>query len=102
MNFVGRLDARVTGPTPYHTVQDNNVPTIFGLAGNYKNSTRDAYTIVDLRVGVQADSWSITAFASNILNKSYINDDVVAPEFGGDFVAPGNLRRYGIEALFKF
>lgn len=102
MNFIGRVDARITGPTPYHTVQDNDVPTIFGLTGNYKNSTRDAYTIVDVRAGVQTDSWSITAFASNLFNKAYINDDVVAPEFGGDFVAPGNLRRYGIEALFKF
>lgn len=51
---------------------------------------------------LKADRWTITAFASNLFNKDYINDDVVAPEFGGDFVAPGNLRRYGVEALFKF
>ncbi len=102
MNFIGRVDARVTGPTSYHTVQNNDVPTIFGLTGNYKNSTSKAYTIVDVRAGVHTDRWSITAFASNLFNKAYINDDVVAPEFGGDFVAPGSLRRYGIEALFKF
>lgn len=102
VRFLARADARITGPTPFHTVQDNNVPTIFGLTGNYKNSTRDTYTIVDLRAGLQTDRWSVTAFATNLFNKSYINDDVVAPEFGGDFVAPGRLRRYGVEASFKF
>jgi iron complex outermembrane receptor protein len=102
LSFVSRVDVRVTGPTPFHTVQNNNVPTIFGLDGNYKNSTRDTFTTVDVRAGVESGSWSITAFASNLFNKAYLNDDVVAPEFGGDFVAPGNLRRYGIEASVKF
>ncbi|MEH6792437.1 TonB-dependent receptor [Parasphingorhabdus sp.] len=102
LDFTGRVDVRVTGPTPFHTVQNNNVPTIFGLDGNYKNSTRKTFTTVDVRSGIESDSWSITAFVSNLFNQAYLNDDVVAPEFGGDFVAPGNLRRYGIEAMFKF
>lgn len=102
LNFVGRVDVRVTGPTPFHTVQDNDVPTIFGFDGNYKNSTRETYATVDLRAGIGTDAWTVTAFASNLFNKAYLNDDVVAPEFGGDFVAPGQLRRYGIEAIYKF
>ncbi len=102
LNFVGRVDLRVVGPTPFHTVQDNNVPTIFGIEGNYKNSTRETYASVDLRAGIGTDDWTLTAFASNLFNKAYINDDVVAPEFGGDFVAPGQLRRYGVEAIYKF
>lgn len=102
LSFAGRVDVRVTGPTPFHTVQNNDVPTIFGLDGNYKNSTRDTFTTVDVRAGIESERWSITAFANNLFNKAYLNDDVVAPEFGGDFVAPGNLRRYGIEASVKF
>ncbi len=102
LNFTARTDVRVTGPTPFHTVQDNDVPTIFGIPGNYKNSTRDTFVTVNLRVGVETDRWSLTAFATNLFNQDVLNDDVVAPEFGGDFVAPGAARRIGVDATFKF
>ncbi|OYU33699.1 TonB-dependent receptor [Novosphingobium sp. PASSN1] len=97
-----RADYRVTGPTSFHTVQNNNVPTIFGLGANYTNSQRDAYGILNLRGGLKGDHWSLVAFANNVTKKRYLAEVIVAPEFGGAFVAPGALRTIGVEGTFKF
>lgn len=97
-----RADYRVTGPTFFHTVQNNNVPTIFGLGANYTNSQRDAFGILNLRGGLKGDHWSLVAFANNVTKKRYLAEVIVAPEFGGAFVAPGALRTIGVEGTFKF
>jgi iron complex outermembrane receptor protein len=97
-----RADYRITGPTFFHTVQDNNVPTIFGLNANYTNTQRDAFGVLNLRAGIKADNWTLTAFANNVTKKRYLAEVIVAPEFGGAFVAPGPLQAYGVEASFKF
>jgi iron complex outermembrane receptor protein len=102
LSFFARADFQVTGPTPYHPVQDNLVPTIFMIDANMKNSTRDTFTLVNARTGVQFGDLRFTAFASNIFDKNYVNDVVPAPEFGGDFVAPGTRRRLGLEVSYKF
>lgn len=97
-----RADYRITGPTFFHTVQNNNVPTIFGLGANYSNSRRDAFGILNLRGGFKGDHWSLVAFATNVTKKRYLAEVIVAPEFGGAFVAPGALRTIGVEGTFKF
>ena len=100
-----RADVRVTGPTWFHTVQDNNVPNIFsGLVGlgNFTNSRRSTYATVNLRAGAKAGNWSITAFANNVFDKQFLSEVIPAPEFGGDFVSPGSRRAYGVEATFNF
>lgn len=102
LKFSFRTDARIVGPTPFHTVQNNTVPTIFGLDANYTNSTRSTYTTVNMRAGVEGKHWSLTAFATNLFKQRYPEEVVVAPEFGGDFTAPGALRRFGVEAAFNF
>lgn len=97
-----RADYRLTGPTSFHTVQNNDVPTIFGLGANYANSERDAFGIVNLRAGIKSDQWSLVAFANNVTKKRFLADVIIAPEFGGAFVAPGALRTIGVEATFNF
>ncbi len=97
-----RADYRLTGPTVFHTVQDNDVPTIFNLGANFANSERDAYGILNLRAGFKGDNWSLVAFANNVAKKQYLAEVIVAPEFGGAFVAPGALRTIGVEATFNF
>ncbi len=100
-----RADLRVTGPTYFHTVQNNNVPNIFsGLVGqgNFSNSRRDTYLTSNLRAGLKGGNWSLVAYASNIFNKRYLAEVIPAPEFGGGFVTPGDLRSYGVEATFNF
>jgi iron complex outermembrane receptor protein len=102
VTFNMRTDVRVTGPTPFHTVQNNTVPTIFGLPANYTNSTRSTFTTVNLRSGFTVNNWSITAFATNLFDVKYVEDVVIAPEFGGDFIAAGARRRIGVDFSFKF
>jgi iron complex outermembrane receptor protein len=97
-----RTDVRVTGPTAFSTVQNNTVPTIFGVDANYKNSTRATFTTVNVRLGVDVGNFSVSAFATNLFDKHYVEDVVVAPEFGGDFIAAGARRRFGVDATYKF
>lgn len=102
MDIMFRADYRLTGPTWFHTVQDNSVPTQFGFPANFVNSQRDAYGILNLRAGVQMERFSVTAFATNLLDNEFLGEVIPAPEFGGSFVAPGAPRAYGIELRANF
>ncbi len=116
MDFVARADYRITGPTWFHSVQENTSPTIFSglLPGSqlmapafvgdadYSLTQRDEFSVLDVRIGVQTDSWSLTAFADNLTNEEYLNEVIPAVEFGGSFISPGALRRFGVEVGFKF
>ena len=111
-----RLDYRLTGPTWFHTVQNQTAPTLFtgllpisalGLPGfvgdgDYSITRRKAFGVVDLRVGVEGKAWSVTGFAENLLDKKYLAEVIPAIEFGGSFISPGARRRYGVEIGYKF
>ncbi len=107
LNVAFRADYRITGPTFFHTVQDNDVPNIFfgeGAfgEGNFKNSQRDAYGILNLRATISGKNWSLAGFANNALGRKYLAEVIPAPEFGGDFISPGGTAYYGLEVGFKF
>jgi iron complex outermembrane receptor protein len=116
MDFVGRADYRVTGPTWFHTLQDDTNPTLFSglLPGSalqlpafvgdadYSISRRKAFGVVDARVGVETDRWSLFAYAENLFNKKYLNEVITAVEFGGSFISPGGRKRLGLEFGYKF
>ena len=115
-DFVARADYRITGPTWFHTLQDDPNPTLFsGLLpisalmlpsfvgdADYSISRRDSFEVMDVRVGLETDTWSITAFADNLFNEKYLNEVITAVEFGGSFISPGGLRRFGVELGYKF
>ena len=116
MDFIARADYRITGPTWFHTMQDDPNPTLFsGLLpisalqlpafvgdADYSISQRDEFAVMDLRIGLETDNWSITAFADNLFNEKYLNEVITAVEFGGSFISPGGLRRMGVEVGYKF
>lgn len=102
MDFMLRADYRLTGPTWFHTVQDNDVPTQFGFPANFNNSQRDSYGILNVRAGVQLERFSVTAFANNLTDEGFLGEVIPAPEFGGSFVAPGAPRSYGLELRASF
>lgn len=116
LSLFARVDARFVGKTWFHTVQEGQRPTIFmplfemgfgaGAGGlgiaDFSNARRDAYSIVDLRVGIQGDNWTLTGFAMNLTDEKYLEEVIPAPEFGGSFNHPGAQRRYGVEATFRF
>ena len=116
MDFVSRVDYRVTGPTWFHTLQDDTNPTLFSglLPGSalqlpafvgdadYSVSRRDAFGVVDARIGIETDRWSLFAYAENLFDKKYLNEVITAVEFGGSFISPGGRQRLGVEFGYKF
>jgi iron complex outermembrane recepter protein len=115
-DIVMRADYRITGPTWFHTVQDQSRPTIFsGLLpisalalpavvgdARYDRARRTAFGVLNLRFGLESEKWKLTAFANNMLDRRYLNEVIPAIEFGGSFISPGQRRQIGIEGSFKF
>ncbi|MEH6791094.1 TonB-dependent receptor [Parasphingorhabdus sp.] len=115
-DLVMRADYRITGPTWFHTVQDDTGPTLFSgllpgsalglpaFVGDNDTSItqRDAYGVLDLRFGLEGENWNVTAFADNMLDRKYLNEVITAVEFGGSFISPGSRRRIGVEVGYKF
>jgi iron complex outermembrane receptor protein len=111
-----RADYRLTGPTWFHSVQDQEKPTLFsgllpisalglpGVVGNarYDVTRRDAFGIVNLRAGIEGKNWTATVFANNLLDKLWLNEVIPAIEFGGSFISPGQRRVIGAEVGFRF
>ena len=100
----GRLEYSYKGDTWYHTVQDDVVPaTLFGgPPASYDVTQVDGYGLTNLRLGVRSDQWSVTAFARNLTDETFIAEVILAPEFGGGFISPGTQRRAGIEVQYSF
>ncbi|MFM9853811.1 MAG: TonB-dependent receptor [Sphingomonadaceae bacterium] len=111
-----RADYRITGPTVFHTVQNQNRPTVFSALlpaslfaappvvgnGDYSAARRDAFGVMNLRFGLEGKSWTLTAFADNLFDRKYISEAIPAIEFGGSFISPGARRQFGVEAGYKF
>lgn len=116
LNLLGRVDVRLVGDTWFHSVEGGARPTIFmplfemgfgpgaGALGtaNYDVARRDAFGIIDLRLGVGSNNWTVTAFASNLTDEHYLEEVIPAIEFGGNFDHPGAERRYGLEVSFRY
>lgn len=116
LNVVLRADYRITGPTWFHTVQNQERPTIFsgllpisalalpGFVGNgrYDVARRAAFGVMNLRFGLEGENWKVTAFANNFFDRKYLNEVIPAIEFGGSFISPGARRTAGVEIGYKF
>ncbi len=63
----------------------------------YNVTSRDPVSLINLRTGVDADRWSVTAWSKNLTNKLY-NAEFSA----GGFLWRAPPRRYGIDVTFKF
>ena len=116
IKVIARGDYRLTGPTWFHTVQNQERPTIFsGLLpisalgapafvgnANYNIARREKFGVFNGRIGVEGESWKLSVFAENLFDKKYLNEVIPAIEFGGSFISPGARRVVGVEAGFKF
>ena len=116
-DLIVRADYRITGPTWFHSVQDQERPTIFtGLipisqvnflpadfgTARYDVAKRDSFGVLNVRAGVEIGNFSIFAFGENVLGEEYIAEAIPAIEFGGSFISPGARRLYGVEVGYKF
>jgi iron complex outermembrane recepter protein len=116
IDLVLRADYRITGDTWFHTVQDQERPTLFSgllpisalalpaFVGNarYDVAKRDAFGVLNLRFGLEGEKWNLAVFADNMLDRKYIAEAIPAIEFGGSFISPGGRRLIGVEAGYKF
>ena len=63
----------------------------------YDLTSRDPVSLLNLRAGLNADRWSVTAWAKNLTDKIY------NAEFStGGFLWRAPPRRYGVDFTFKF
>ncbi|UAB77652.1 TonB-dependent receptor [Erythrobacter sp. SCSIO 43205] len=116
MNLIMRADYRITGPTWFHSFQDQTSPTLFsGLLpisalalpaevgnANYSVAEREAFGVLNLRAGIEMGQLTATVFAENALNREYLNEVIPAIEFGGSFISPGARRLVGVEVGYRF
>lgn len=117
VDLIMRADYRITGPTFFHSVQDQDRPTLFtGLipisnvsflpaefgTANYSVAEREAFGVLNLRAGVEVGNFSIFAFGENVLGREYVAEVIPAIEFGGSFISPGARRLYGVEVGMRF
>ena len=116
IDLIARADYRITGPTWFHSFQDQEAPTLFsGLLpisalalpdfvgnANYGVARRDTFDVLNVRAGFEFDGVSAFIFAENLLNEKYLNEVIPAIEFGGSFISPGARRLVGVEVGFKF
>ncbi|MFN4114546.1 MAG: TonB-dependent receptor [Sphingomonadaceae bacterium] len=116
VDLVVRADYRLTGPTWFHSVQDQIRPTVFsgllpisalGLPAfvgdaDYSVARRDTFGVLNVRAGIEAGNLSAYVFAENALNEKYLAEVITAVEFGGSFISPGARRLVGVELGYKF
>ena len=96
-------DVSAVGETWFHVIQDQQRATLFeGAASDFTPTRRDSYTVLNLRVGVENDRLSAVLFAKNATEEVYLEEVIPAPEFGGTFIHPADLRRIGLELTARF
>ncbi|WP_327194286.1 TonB-dependent receptor [Novosphingobium album (ex Hu et al. 2023)] len=115
-DLVVRMDYRITGPTWFHTVQNQTNPTLFsGLLpisalalpafvgdAKYDVAKREAFGVLNVRAGLSGENWDLSVFANNVLNRKYLEEVIPAVEFGGSFISPGARRLVGVEMGYRF
>ena len=69
---------------------------------DFSNTKRTDFDVLNLRVGLEGDRWSVAGIVRNAMNQHVIEEVIPAPEFGGSFVHPGQQRTWAIEAQFRF
>lgn len=102
LDITATLDWARTGRTWFHTVQDESVPNVFFSTSNFSPTQRDDYDLVNLRVALDAENWTLAVFGRNITDEDFPEEVIPAPEFGGSFVQPGTQSRWGVEAIYRF
>jgi iron complex outermembrane recepter protein len=107
LQFVARVDLTAVGETWFSPVQRNALPNLFGLyagygQGDFSNQKRDPYHLINARLALQSDVWSVTAWGHNLADKHYLAEVIPAPEFGGSFVHEAPGRSYGLDLAYHF
>ena len=107
-NLMARLDWQYVGDMWFHTLQGEEVPTIwqvfFGpnIDSNMSRAKRDSYNTLNARLSLSNENWILTLWGRNLTKDDYLQEVIPAPEFGGSFIHPSARRAYGVEATYTF
>jgi iron complex outermembrane receptor protein len=109
-NLMARLDWNYVGDMWFHTLQGEEVPSIWQIFGtfgpdvksNMGRAQRDAYSTINARLALSNANWTFTLWGRNLGDDDYLQEVIPAPEFGGSFVHPSALRSYGLDVTYQF
>ncbi|MDA9614594.1 TonB-dependent receptor [Pseudomonadota bacterium] len=107
-DLVVRVDYMEVGETWFHTVQNNQQPSVWGallgfpVASDMSKSVRDSYNLVDLRASIVGEKLSLTLWGRNINDEEYLAEVIPAPEFGGSFIHQAPYATYGLDLKYNF
>ncbi|HEY2685995.1 MAG TPA: TonB-dependent receptor [Steroidobacteraceae bacterium] len=68
----------------------------------YNITSRDPVSLVDLRLGLQAEKWTVTAWSKNLTNKIYNAEFSPGNVGGAGFLWRALPRRYGVDLDYRF
>ena len=108
MDLVARVDYQHVGETHFHTLQGEQTPTIWnaffapGFNADFSKSSRDAYSTVDMRVGLEAENWSLTGLGSKHYRREIPAGSDSSAGVWRYFNHPSALRGYGIDVTYRF
>ena len=102
LSLTARVDMSAVGKTWFSPVQNNSVQSVFGAPADYSKTSRDAFTLLNARLGLHGEHWDVTAWGRNLANKQYLAEVIPAPEFGGSFIHSGTGRAFGVDAAIRF
>ncbi len=106
LDLVARVDSSFVGETRFHPVQDELVPNLFTGAGfgqgDFSKQKRDAYAVVNARIGLAGERWGVTAWGRNLSDEKYLQEIISAPEFGGSFIHDSPGSSYGLDVSYSF
>ncbi len=92
----------LVGPTFFHTLQDEQNGSLFGVPADYSRAQRDDYQTIDVRLALEGERWSVAVVGKNVADEEYLQEVITAAEFGGSFIHPGAERRVGVEVGVRF
>ena len=114
INFFTNLNYSLVGETWFHVIQNQTRPTVFNnlienriafpnaAVADFKKTQRDAYGLLHLRIGFETERWTAAAWANNLTDEDYLEEVILAPEFGGSFIHPGTQQRIGADLTWRF
>jgi iron complex outermembrane receptor protein len=110
LNLFSRIDWQYVGAMWFHTLQGERTPTIWDglfagggfITQDFSKTERDPYSTVNLRIGIEGERWSATAWGRNITDEEYLEEVIPAAEFGGSFIHPAATATYGADFSFRF
>jgi iron complex outermembrane receptor protein len=103
-----RVDYMEVGETWFHTVQDDQQPTVWGallgfpVASDMGLAVRDPYELVDFRASLVGENLTVTLWGRNVTDEKYLAEVIPAPEFGGSFIHEAPYATYGLDIKYNF